>query len=138
MQVAVGLLYRPPGDEAGERFGIVTTGDAWGPILREAVVHDLLGADKAAQVFAGVECCGLDASELHEEGEGGVAVERRVKDAVRRLIERGGNVEVIILGCAGMAGMEEWVREVAPESVRVLDGVKAGVGVLQALVRGGF
>lgn len=85
MQVAVGLLHRLPGDEAGERFGIVTTGDAWGPILREAVVHELLGPDKARQVFAGVECCGLDASELHADG----GVERRVKDAVKRLIERG-------------------------------------------------
>lgn len=45
---------------------------------------------------------------------------------------------MIVLGCAGMAGMEQWVREVAPENVRVVDGVKAGVGVLQGLVRGGF
>lgn len=147
VQVALGLLYRPENaaglDEeepagAGERFGIVTTGNAWGPILQNAVVDDLLGADKAAQVFAGVECCGLDASELHEEGEGAGGVERRVKDAVRRLIEAGGNIGVIVLGCAGMAGMEGWVREVAPENMRVVDGVKAGVGVLQGLVRGGF
>lgn len=47
-----------------------------------------------------------------------------------------------MLGCAGMVGMEGWVRgEMELDGVeggRVVDGVKAGVGVLQGLVRGRF
>jgi len=47
--------------------------------------------------------------------------------------------DVIILGCAGMAGMEgvvkESVREAGLGEVRVVDGAKAGVEVLVGLVR---
>ena len=52
--------------------------------------------------------------------------------------EEGGEVGVVVLGCAGMVGMEEWVRDVVGEGVKVVDGVKAGVGILQGLVRSGF
>ena len=75
-------------------------------------------------------------------------VEERVKRAARRLVkgkgadggvgERRGKVKVVILGCAGMAGMEGWVREEVGEGVRVVDGVKASVGALQGLIRGRF
>lgn len=62
--------------------------------------------------------------------------EARVRAATRRLLGRG-EVRVVVLGCAGMVGMEGWVRG-EMEGGRVVDGVKAGVGVLQGLVRGGF
>lgn len=126
----------------GEKFGIVTTGDAWKELLERAVREDVLGREVSERVFGGVECCGVDAGGLH----GGEGVERRIKDASRILIgEREGrkgdkerSVGVVILGCAGMAGMESWVKEVVGEGVRVVDGVRAGVGILQGLVRGGF
>lgn len=97
---------------------------------------DVLGRERAGEVFRGVETCGVDAGKLHGDGE----VERRVKDAVGRLVgdEEGGRVGVVVLGCAGMVGMEEWVGSVVGEGVRVVDGVRAGVGVLQGLVRCGF
>ena len=98
----------------------------------------MLGREKAEEVFKGVETCGLDAGELHRDpGE----VERRVKDAAGRLVrgeEGGGKVGVVVLGCAGMVGMEEWVGSVVGEGVRIVDGVRAGVGLLQGLVRCGF
>jgi len=86
-----------------------------------------------------VETCGLNAGELHGHGE----VEGRVKGATRRLVESTNGTSraklgAVILGCAGMAGMEGWVRDVVGEEVRVVDGVRAGVGLLQGLVRGGF
>ena len=95
--------------------------------------EDLLGREKAERAYRGTETCGLDAGELHGGGE----VERRVKDAAGRLV-RGGGVGVVVLGCAGMVGMEEWVGDVVGEEVRIVDGVRAGVGVLQGLVRCGF
>ena len=124
------------GDEAGkggEKFGIISTGDIWKEVLSQAVRGEVLGAEKVGRVFAGVETCGLDAGELHGDGE----VEGRVKDAAKRLVGVEG-VGVVVLGCAGMVGMEGWVREVVGGEVRVVDGVKAGVGVLQGLCRGGF
>ena len=119
----------------GKYFGIVSTGDAWRGILGDAVRgEELLGRERAGACFKGVEACGLDAGELHGHGE----VERRVKDAVGRLVGKEGDVGVVVLGCAGMVGMEAWVREVVGEGVKVVDGVRAGVGVLQGLIRGGF
>ena len=103
----------------------MSTGDGWRGVLGDAV-----GGEEG---FGGVETCGVDAGGLH----GGVGVEGRVKGAVGRLVG-GGEVGVVVLGCAGMVGMEGWVREVVGEGVRVVDGVRAGVGMLQGLVRGGF
>ncbi len=109
----------------------------WRGVLGEAV-RGLLGGEVARRVFKGVECVGVGAGELH--GEGDREVEGRVRGAVGRLVGGEGavGVGVVVLGCAGMVGMEEWVRGECGEGVRVVDGVKAGVGILQGLVRGGF
>ena len=127
-----------------EQFGIVSTGKVWREILGNAMREEVLGAEKAEKVFAGVETLGLNAGDLHG-GEGEEDVKKKVQAATGRLIESGGDgegkVSVVVLGCAGMAGMEEWVREEVKErgkDVKVVDGVKAGVGILQGLVRGRF
>ena len=106
--------------------------------------EEVLGAEKAEKVFAGVETLGVNAGDLHGGG-GEEDVKKKVQAATGRLIESGGDgdgkVSVVVLGCAGMAGMEEWVREEVKErgkNVKVVDGVKAGVGILQGLVRGRF
>ncbi len=104
--------------------------------------EDLLGVEKMRRVFAGVETLGLNAGDLHGD-EGGEEAKKAVMAATGRLIDADPTMEtkVIVLGCAGMAGMEEWVREEAQRrdrKVRVVDGVKAGVGILQGLVRGQF
>lgn len=136
-----------------QKFAIITTAAIWGPVLSNAVRSaepEMLGPERASALFAGVETVGLNAGELHggpqQEGE----VERRVRKAVRKLVdgkEEEGEVGVIVLGCAGMVGMERWVREEWAglkngrrvwEEGKVVDGVKAGVGILQGLVRGRF
>lgn len=125
-------------EKRNQVFGIVSTGDAWRGILGDAIRRDILGREGAERWFGGVETCGLDAGELHGGGE----VEGRVKEAAGRLVRDGRrDVGVVVLGCAGMVGMvgmEAWVREVVGEGVKVVDGVRAGVGVLQGMVRGGF
>lgn len=101
----------------------------------------MLGPERAAVLFAGVQTIGLDAGDLHGESQQEGEVEKRVRRAVRRLVDgETGKVGVIVLGCAGMVGMERWVREewAGSGGGRVLDGVKAGVGILQGLVRGRF
>lgn len=135
-----------------QKFAIITTADIWGPVLSSAVGGadpEMLGPERAAALFAGVQTIGLDAGKLHNGPGQEVEVEKRVREAVRKLVdgERKGEVGVIVLGCAGMVGMEEWVRDEwagsrvggkMVEGQRVVDGVKAGVGILQGLVRGRF
>lgn len=126
---------------AAQRFGIVSTGKVWEGILGRGV-EGWLGGQSGR--FAGTETTGLMATELHEVDGG--EVRRRMVGAVRRLVGRG-DVGAVCLGCAGMAGMGEMVREACVEElgeveggrVWVVDGVQAGVvwleGVLRAMGR---
>jgi Asp/Glu/hydantoin racemase len=121
-----------------ERFGIVSTGKVWEAILTDAV-EAFLGRDESKR-FAGVETTGLNATELHDAPQD--VVERKVKEATSRLLKKG-QVGAICLGCAGMSGMDDWVRVAAIEElgeeagarVRVVDGVKAGVAWLEGAIR---
>jgi len=126
-----------------ERFGIVSTGKVWEALLSEAV-QDFLGtASAASERFAGVETTGLNATELHDAPAD--EVRAKMKDATKRLLKKG-DVGAVCLGCAGMAGMNEVVREAAieelgkqkGESIRIIDGVQAGVAWLEGAVRSGF
>ncbi|KAH7063318.1 Asp/Glu/hydantoin racemase [Macrophomina phaseolina] len=127
------LLVRP--DQA---FGIVSTGRVWEEILGGAV-REFLGVEGSRR-FAGTQTTGLAATELHEVEAG--EVRRRMVEATRRLV-KGGNVGVVCLGCAGMAGMGETVREACVEElgeeegsrVCVVDGVQAGVSWLVGAMR---
>ena len=126
-----------------EKFGIVSTGKVWEDILSEAVVDFLGTGPEASKRFAGVETTGLNATDLHDAPA--EEVRKRMKDAVKRLLRKG-NVGAICLGCAGMAGMNEMVREACVEElreedgsrVRIVDGVQAGVAWLEGAVRSLF
>lgn len=134
--------------QATDSFGIVTTGSIWKPELSKAVV-DMLGSstDKDGYIarFAGVETTGLTAVELHNTPPD--EVRKRISDATERLLKGGSPpVSAICLGCAGMAGMEEAVREGCVKAygeeggrnVRIIDGVVAGVGMLVNACKAGF
>lgn len=125
-----------------EKFGIVSTGKVWEEILTEAV-EVYLGTSPGGEVsrrFAGVETTGLNATELHDMPQD--EVRKRMKDATKRLV-KSGDVGAVCLGCAGMAGMDEMVREACIEElgeekgkrVRIVDGVVAGVAWLEGAVR---
>jgi Asp/Glu/hydantoin racemase len=128
-------------------FGIVTTGAAW----KEELTNGVQGAlgygdeDGESSHFAGVETTGLTAIELHTtEPE---EVRRRIIEATRDLLRNSQSpVKVVCLGCAGMAGMEEAVREGCVQEygvregsrVRIVDGVVAGAGNLITALKAGF
>lgn len=126
-----------------ESFGIVSTGKVWEQILSDAVVDFLGTGSEASKRFAGVETTGLNATDLHDAPP--EEVRKRMKDAVKRLLKKA-KVGAICLGCAGMAGMDEMVREACVEQlgkeegakVRIVDGVVAGVAWLEGAVRAGF
>lgn len=126
------------------KFGIVTTGKAWIPLLTMGV-NAYLGAgdseDKSqSRAFKGVESTGLNADELHTAPE--EEVRQRMIDATRRQI-RDRDVCAIILGCAGMAGMDKIVREACVQElgeddgqkVVIVDGVKAAIAMADGMLR---
>ncbi|KAF2138675.1 uncharacterized protein K452DRAFT_290327 [Aplosporella prunicola CBS 121167] len=123
-----------------QKFGIVSTGKVWEEILTGAVTAFLGTGETAGKRFAGVETTGLNATELHDAPPD--EVRRKMMDATKRLVG-GGDVGAVCLGCAGMAGMEEMVREACIEElgeesgkrIRVVDGVQAGVVWLDATMR---
>lgn len=116
----------------GQRFGIVSTGAGYN-YSRNREVNTFLGG--SSDKFAGMVMSGLGVVELRE-GER-THVERMMKKSSAELAALG--TDVIILGCAGMAGMEGLVESGVKEGgfkvVRVVDGNKAGVEMLAALVR---
>lgn len=140
---ALPLLRRADtGRGGGGGWGIVTTGQFWEAHL-DGAVRAFLGqrADDANSCFRGVFSTGLNASDFH----GGVSPDTmrdRLADATRRLLRKGA-VDCVLLGCAGMAGLEGIIRSVAREvygeqagdRVYIIDGIRAGVGVLEQMVR---
>jgi len=130
-----------------QKFGIVSTGKVWEKILTEAVAAMLgtahgtetAAADISAR-FAGVETTGLNATDLHDADP--ALVRKKMKEATKRVLKRG-SVGAICLGCAGMSGMDEMVREAAVEElgevqgkkIKIVDGVQAGAAWLEGASR---
>lgn len=129
-----------------KKWGIVTTGKFWEDHLTEGV-HQFLGyppgdngyPDNAK--FAGVQTTGLNAGDFH----GDIPKEKidaKLVEATKRLL-RAGNVGCVVMGCAGMAGLEQIIRRSAIEEygekegkeVMIVDGVRAGVGLLADMVK---
>ncbi|PSR83943.1 Asp/Glu/Hydantoin racemase-domain-containing protein [Coniella lustricola] len=123
-------------------WGIVTTGKFWEAHLTLAV-HETLGsaADQPNAWFRGVFSTGLNAGDFH----GHLPPEMlrdKLTQATRKLLQSG-NVDCVIMGCAGMAGLEEIIwstvkaeyGEQRAKGVYILDGLRAGVEVLQGMVR---
>ncbi|KAF2838213.1 hypothetical protein M501DRAFT_1005082 [Patellaria atrata CBS 101060] len=126
-----------------ERFGIVSTGKVWEQILTDAIAEFLGTQPGGGDRFAGVETTGLNATELHDAPA--EEVKDRMKAATKRLVRKG-KVAALCLGCAGMSGMNEMVREacveelgeVDGERIKIVDGVQAGVAWLEGALRSGF
>lgn len=135
---------------ARNTFGIVSTGSIWETELSHAVTGMLLNpSDKvnspSSARFAGVATTGLTAVELHTTSA--EEVKRRIINATEQLLRSSSDsVGAVCLGCAGMAGMEEAVREGCFRAygqqlgsrVRIVDGVVAGAGMLVAACKAEF
>lgn len=134
--------------QAPDTFGIVSTGSTWEVELGNAVNEMLVrqGGSVTTSRFAGVATTGLTAVELHTTSP--EEVRTRIIQATERLVQgsSSGPVSAICMGCAGMAGMEEAVREGCVRAygerrgnrVRIVDGVVAGAGMLVTACKAGF
>lgn len=111
----------------GHRYGVVTTLDRAVPQIEDRL--RLAGLDSRC---AGVRASGLSVLQLEEDVDAAVAA--IVEQAKRAVVEDG--AEVLCLGCGGMAGLDEAVRQAT--NVPVVDGVTAAVLLAESLVRLGL
>ncbi len=111
----------------GSRFSIVTTSPRWQPLLEEGV--RLLGVESRCASVRSSGLAVLDLDALPQD-----AVLQRLCAEAQAAVEEDG-AEVICLGCAGMADLEEAIRE--STGVPVIDGVRAAVVLVQSLVSTG-
>ncbi|GAA6005371.1 hypothetical protein JCM10207_002956 [Rhodosporidiobolus poonsookiae] len=115
------------------KFGILSTGFGPKPLLSKGVANFLGGS--ASERYAGGVTSGIKIEELRQPEER-EKVERLMKETAAKVARLG--ADCIVLGCAGMAGMEGWVLEgVRAEGlpdVRVVDAAVAGLVFLAGMV----
>jgi allantoin racemase len=107
----------------GRSYSVVTTLQRSVPAIEDRL--RLAGLDDRC---ASVRASGMSTSEVDEDPAG---VARAVVEEARRAVEDD-HAEVICLGCAGMAGLEDAITSAL--GVPVIDGVAAAVKLAEALV----
>ncbi|WP_416466442.1 aspartate/glutamate racemase family protein [Pseudomonas sp. LFS044] len=111
----------------GHAYSVVTTLDRTVPLIEDRL--KLSGLDARC---ASVRASGLAVLELEADPQR--AVQAIVEQAERAV--RDDKAEVICLGCGGMAGLDEQIRQ--RTGVPVVDGVSAAVTIAESLVRMGL
>ena len=111
----------------GHAYSVVTTLDRTVPLI-----EDRLKLAGLYQRCASVRASGMAVLELEEHPL--AAMEAIVRQA--ELAIREDKAEVICLGCGGMAGLDEQIRQ--RTGVPVVDGVTAAVTIAESLVRLGL
>jgi len=111
----------------GHKYSVITTLDRAVPLIEDRL--KLAGLDARC---ASVRASGLGVLELEEDPARAVAT--IVEQAARAVAEE--KAEVIVLGCGGMAGLDEQIRK--RTGVPVVDGVAAAVTIAESLVRLGL
>ena len=111
----------------GHRYSVVTTLDRTVPLI-----EDRLKLSGLYDRCASVRASGLAVLELEQDPQRAVqAIVRQAELAVSE-----DKAEVICLGCGGMAGLDEQIRQ--RTGVPVVDGVTAAVTIAESLVRLGL
>lgn len=115
------------------KIGVLSTGSGPKPLLSKGVMN-FLGAASSDRWVGGVTS-GIAIEELREPGARD-KVERLMKETAAKVAALG--ADCIIMGCAGMAGMESLVqagvREAGLPDVRVVDAALAGLVMLVGMV----
>lgn len=111
----------------GHAYSVVTTLDRTVPLI-----EDRLKLAGLYQRCASVRASGMAVLELEEDPL--AAMEAIVRQAELAIREE--KAEVICLGCGGMAGLDEQIRQ--RTGVPVVDGVTAAVTIAESLVRLGL
>lgn len=108
----------------GNKYSIITGSDQWRSILEESV--RCMGLHKKCASIRSVDMTSLATVNFNKK-----EIVKRILDASRMAIQDDKAV-VIILGCAGLAGLQEVISDQL--KVPVLDPVKSGICVLASLL----
>ncbi len=119
MEASLHLAY-----VVGHSFSVISSGDR-----AITMFWDAIKAFGMEGRCASVRSTGTPVLAL--EGSGSARVEDLILAEARKAVEEDG-AEVISLGCAGMAGLDERLKREL--GVPVIDGVAAGVKLMEALV----
>ncbi|GKT44816.1 uncharacterized protein ColSpa_04997 [Colletotrichum spaethianum] len=123
------------------KWGVVTTGEFWEKHLSQGVKSYLGQREQAENVkFGGVTSTGLTAGDFHHISP--AEVRSKLEQATKKLLGSG-DVRCVVMGCAGMAGLEDIIRNSATDvygenkgrQVFIVDGVRAGILQLEQTVR---
>lgn len=121
----------------GAKFGVLTTGRSVVPDI-DAGVRRIMGGN--SDRYVGTHATGLGVVELQTGNR--LKIESLITQGAQNLVGKG--ADVIILGCAGMVGMESLVRQACADlhsdyaNVAVIDGARAGIQVLAGLARSSY
>ncbi|PIE80413.1 MAG: Asp/Glu/hydantoin racemase [Chloroflexi bacterium] len=108
----------------GYKFSIVTTNEAWEPLLWDAVRHYGLAERCASVRSTRLPVLALEAASPEETHN---LILKTAQQAVAQ-----DDAEVICLGCAGMAGMDKTLQNEL--NIPVLDGVVCALKLLEGFV----
>lgn len=119
----LGLADAAAAAAGGRRFGVVTGGAAWKPMLEEFFATRGVGAQ-----LAGVRTVAPSGGEIARDPEGALA---SLAAACRASVEEDG-AEVVILGGAGLAGLAARLATRVPVPVlcSVEEGVRAAIAAI--------
>jgi allantoin racemase len=107
----------------GKRFGIVTGGERWGPMLREFVAVRGL-----TDQLASVQTVAPTGGDIARDPEGSLAL---LAKACRAAADEG--ADTVILGGAGLAGLAAPIRDQVP--VPLIDSTEASVRMTETVVQ---
>ncbi|MCW0235772.1 MAG: aspartate/glutamate racemase family protein [Ferrovibrio sp.] len=105
----------------GKRFGIVTGGDRWGPML-----HEFVASRGLSDRLASVQTVAPTGGDIARDPQGSMAL---LAKACCTAAEEG--ADTVILGGAGLAGLGPAIRNQVP--VPVIDSTEAAVRMTEAV-----
>ncbi|CAH2353372.1 protein Dcg1p [[Candida] railenensis] len=124
------LLYALSQASVNKSF-ILTSVNEWEPVLDKGIT-DFVGSDsfpyKKFQKTKGLDVNVLSLSDPQEFAK----IVNRVKSIFDEY--KADKIDCVLLGCAGMAGLDEKLTEAFP-NVQFIDSVKVGVDLLGGLIR---
>lgn len=110
------------------KFAIVTTAHTWKSLLDDAVLA-MLGSN---YTYAGTFSTGLGVLEIHDLPA--ETVTAKLVDCAKLAVEKH-DAKALVLGCAGLSGLDEAIRKAVGPGIAVIDSVVAGTELLVGLVR---
>lgn len=115
----------------GSPFAIITTATVWKKLLDDAVLS-MIGT--TGHMYKGTYTTGLGVLEIHELDHEQVV--QRLVNCANQAVSNGATA--LILGCAGLTGLDEAVQKAVGDKIVIIDSVLAATEIVTGLVRANY